>query len=144
MIYVWLNEQLELEDAQRLANRRWEQELGRREATEDMSEDLSEGEKGDVVGELTQSETPKKKLQRNFSDLPVWSDDNKEKKIYIVLIRYTFSLYSVASYVHYWSICLEELQMALLHIRIELEFSFETWVCLPFVLIGWRHVLFIC
>ncbi|KAH7664119.1 Sucrose-phosphate synthase plant protein [Dioscorea alata] len=78
--------QLELEDAQRLANRRWEQELGRREATEDMSEDLSEGEKGDVVGELAQSETPKKKLQRNFSDLPVWSDDNKEKKIYIVLI----------------------------------------------------------
>lgn len=90
-----------MEDAQRLANRRWEQELGRREATEDMSEDLSEGEKGDVVGELTQSETPKKKLQRNFSDLPVWSDDNKEKKIYVVLIRYTFSLYSVASYVHY-------------------------------------------
>jgi predicted metal-binding transcription factor (methanogenesis marker protein 9) len=31
--------------------------------------------------------TPKKKFQRNFSDLTVWSDENKEKKLYIVLIR---------------------------------------------------------
>lgn len=53
-----------------------------------MSEDLSEGEKGDTVGELQQSDTPRKKFQRNVSDLQVWSDDNKEKKLYIVLIRY--------------------------------------------------------
>nr|XP_029121820.1 sucrose-phosphate synthase isoform X2 [Elaeis guineensis] len=69
-----------------MANRRWEREQGRRDATEDMSEDLSEGEKGDTVGELVQSETPKKKFQRNISDLQVWSDDNKGKKLYIVLI----------------------------------------------------------
>ncbi|ERN19119.1 probable sucrose-phosphate synthase 3 [Amborella trichopoda] len=78
--------QLEGEDSQRLANRRSEREQGRRDATEDMSEDLSEGEKGDVMGEMVQSETPRRKLQRNFSDLQVWSDDDKAKRLYIVLI----------------------------------------------------------
>ncbi|XP_020110635.1 probable sucrose-phosphate synthase 2 [Ananas comosus] len=76
--------QLELEDVQRRAYRRWELEQGWRDATEDMSEDLSEGEKGDVVGEMVQ--TPRKRFQRNFSDLQTWSDDNKGKKLYIVLI----------------------------------------------------------
>ena len=61
----------------------------RREATEDLAEDLSEGEKGDTLGELAPVETAKKKFQRNVSDLTVWSDDNKEKKLYIVLIRST-------------------------------------------------------
>ncbi|MFQ6627729.1 hypothetical protein Gotur_005646 [Gossypium turneri] len=42
---------LEVEEAQRKANRRLEHERGRREATADMSEDLSEGEKGDLVGD---------------------------------------------------------------------------------------------
>jgi len=71
-----------------LANRRWEREQGRRDATEDMSEDLSEGEKGDGLGELAQSETPRKKFQRSLSNPEVWSDDKKENKLYIVLIRY--------------------------------------------------------
>lgn len=74
-----------------MANRRWEREQGRRDATEDMSEDLSEGEKGDTLGEMVQSETPRRHFQRNVSDLQVWSDDNKGKKLYIVLVRY-FSL----------------------------------------------------
>lgn len=78
--------QLEWEELQRLANRRWEREQGRRDATEDMSEDLSEGEKGDGLGELAQSETPRKKFQRSLSNPEVWSDDKKEKKLYIVLI----------------------------------------------------------
>lgn len=90
MVGLLINEQLEWEDFQRLTKRRWEREQGRREATEDMSEDLSEGEKGDTVGELLQSETPRKKIQRNISDLQLWSDDNKGKKLYIVLIRYFF------------------------------------------------------
>ena len=80
--------QLESEELQRFANRRWEREQGRRDATEDMSEDLSEGEKGDGLGELAQSETPRQKLHRQVSNLEVWSDDKKEKKLYIVLIRY--------------------------------------------------------
>ncbi|XP_061350177.1 probable sucrose-phosphate synthase 3 [Gastrolobium bilobum] len=78
--------QLEWEEVQRLANRRWEREQGRRDATEDMSEDLSEGEKGDNIGEMVQSETPRKRIQRQISNLEVWSDDKKEKKLYIVLL----------------------------------------------------------
>lgn len=72
---------------QRISARRKEQEQVRREATEDLAEDLDEGEKADTLGELAPVETAKKKFQRNFSDLTVWSDDNKEKKLYIVLIR---------------------------------------------------------
>ncbi|KAL6991511.1 sporulation-specific protein 2 [Sarracenia purpurea var. burkii] len=78
--------QLDWENFQRLANRRWEQEQGRRDATEDMSEDLSEGERGDVLGEALVTESPMKRFQRNFSNLEVWSDNNKEKKLYVVLI----------------------------------------------------------
>lgn len=62
----------------------------RRDAREDLAEDLSEGEKGDALGELTQAETPRKTFQRNSSNLEVWSDDKKEKKLYIVLIRYHY------------------------------------------------------
>ncbi|CAI9117658.1 OLC1v1019098C2 [Oldenlandia corymbosa var. corymbosa] len=51
-----------------------------------MSEDLSEGEKGDVLGDAVSLDSPRKKFQRNFSNLEVWSDKNKEKKLYIVLI----------------------------------------------------------
>jgi hypothetical protein len=50
-----------------------------------MLEDLSEGEKTDVA---TPSETPKRAFTRNFSDLQVWSDDDKGKRLYIVLISY--------------------------------------------------------
>lgn len=71
-----------------MAHRRWEREQGRRDVTEDMSEYLSEGEKGDALGELVQPETPRKRFQRNLSNLEVWSDDKKEKKLYIVLVRY--------------------------------------------------------
>ncbi|XP_059632141.1 probable sucrose-phosphate synthase 2 [Cornus florida] len=78
--------QLEWEDFQRLAHRRWEREQGRKDVTEDMSEDLSEGERGDVLGEAIIIDSPRKKFQRNFSNLEVWSDNNKEKKLYIILI----------------------------------------------------------
>ncbi|KAA8548384.1 hypothetical protein F0562_000068 [Nyssa sinensis] len=80
---TWIK--LEWEVFQRMANRKWEREQGRRDVTEDMSEDLSEGEKGDVLGEML-TDSPRKKFQRNFSNLEVWSDNNKEKKLYIVLI----------------------------------------------------------
>ncbi|KAL2322526.1 hypothetical protein Fmac_026905 [Flemingia macrophylla] len=78
--------QFEWEEVQRAAHRRWEREQGHREATEDMSEDLSEGEKGDGIGEIAQCETPKKKFQRQISNLELWSDDKKEKRLYVVLI----------------------------------------------------------
>ncbi|KAK4435854.1 putative sucrose-phosphate synthase 2 [Sesamum alatum] len=78
--------QLEWEDLQRLANRRWEREQGRKDVTEDMSEDLSEGEKGEVSAEPVSLDSPGKKFQRNNSNLEVWSDSNKEKKLYVILI----------------------------------------------------------
>ncbi|XP_022722621.1 probable sucrose-phosphate synthase 3 [Durio zibethinus] len=78
--------QLEWEELQRMAKRRWEREQVRRDEAEDLSEDLSEGEKGDALGEMMQPETPRKTFQRNFSNLEVWSDDKMEKKLYIVLI----------------------------------------------------------
>ncbi|KAK6930699.1 LOW QUALITY PROTEIN: hypothetical protein RJ641_004793 [Dillenia turbinata] len=55
--------QLELEDSQQLAGRRLEREKGRKDVTEDMLEDLSEGEKGDTIVELLQSNTPRKNFQ---------------------------------------------------------------------------------
>ncbi|GKV35988.1 hypothetical protein SLEP1_g44175 [Rubroshorea leprosula] len=77
---------LESEENKRLAKRRREREQGLRDVTEQMSEDLSGGEKGDITGEMVQCETPRQRFQRNFSILEVWSDDKKEKKLYIVLI----------------------------------------------------------
>lgn len=79
--------QLEWEDSQRVANRRLEREQGRRDATEDLSEDLSEGEKGDGLGEIAPPETPRIQLQRNSSSVDIWSDDKKENRLYVVLIR---------------------------------------------------------
>ncbi|KAH0905618.1 hypothetical protein HID58_037445 [Brassica napus] len=78
--------QLEWEDSQRVANRRLEREQGRRDATEDLFEDLSEGEKGDGLGEIVQPETPRRQLQRNSSSVDIWSDDKKENRLYVVLI----------------------------------------------------------
>ena len=56
--------------------------------TEDISEDLSEGEKGDAVGETPQSEMSKAMFQRTVSNLEVWPEEKMERKLYIVLIRY--------------------------------------------------------
>lgn len=95
-----LYDQLELEGILRMSARREEQEQVRREATEDLAEDLSEGEKGDTLSELAPMETSKKKFQRNFSDLTVWSDENKEKKLYIALIRSDATHFHIASFSH--------------------------------------------
>ncbi|KAG6428161.1 hypothetical protein SASPL_112410 [Salvia splendens] len=77
--------QLEWEDVQRVAHRKLEREQGRKDVTDDMSEDLSEGEKGDII-EAVKPDSPRKCLDRNFSNVEVWSESNKEKKLYIVLI----------------------------------------------------------
>ncbi|KAK1295248.1 Sucrose-phosphate synthase [Acorus calamus] len=77
--------QIELEEFHLMANRRLEREQGRRDATEDMSEDLSEGERGDILGELAQTETPKKRFQRNFSDLQVGLMITKERNSILFL-----------------------------------------------------------
>ncbi|KAF6141492.1 hypothetical protein GIB67_000873 [Kingdonia uniflora] len=75
--------QVALEDTQRLSKRRLEREQGRRDAFEDLSE-LSEGEKEKC--EVNQFEPTKEKISRINSELKLWSDDNKSKRLYIVLI----------------------------------------------------------
>ncbi|EYU18237.1 hypothetical protein ABFS82_10G112000 [Erythranthe guttata] len=81
--------QLEGEEAQRMAKRRLERERGRREAVADMSEDLSEGEKGDLVSDLsTLGESTRGRLARisSVDAMEAWAGQQKGKKLYIVLI----------------------------------------------------------
>ncbi|KAJ4709067.1 Sucrose phosphate synthase [Melia azedarach] len=81
--------QLEGETAQRMAKRRLERERGRREATADMSEDLSEGEKGDVVSDISaHADSTKSRLPRinSVDAMETWASQQKGKKLYIVLI----------------------------------------------------------
>nr|AAL34531.1 sucrose-phosphate synthase [Ipomoea batatas] len=81
--------QLEGEQAQRLAKRRQERERGRREAVADMSEDLSEGEKGDAISDISaHGESIKGRLPRisSVETMESWANQQKGKKLYIVLI----------------------------------------------------------
>ncbi|KAF5196703.1 Sucrose phosphate synthase [Thalictrum thalictroides] len=81
--------QIEGEEAQRMAKRRLERERGRREATADMSEDLSEGEKGDVVSDISAHGDSTRGRMPRISSVDVMdtlSNVFKERKIYIVLI----------------------------------------------------------
>lgn len=75
-----------------MAKRRLEREKGRREAVADMSEDLSEGEKGDVVADLSShGESTRGRLPRisSVDALEAWTNQQKGKKLYIILIRYS-------------------------------------------------------
>lgn len=81
--------QLEGEQAQRLAKRRQEREKGRREAVADMSEDLSEGEKGDPISDISaHGESTRGRLPRISSaeTMEYWTNQQKGKKLYLVLI----------------------------------------------------------
>ena len=74
-----------------MAKRRLERERGRREATADMSEDLSEGEKGDTVSDLlVHGESNRGRLPRisSVETMEAWVSQQKGKKLYIVLIRH--------------------------------------------------------
>ncbi|RXH74377.1 hypothetical protein DVH24_029098 [Malus domestica] len=78
--------QLEGEEAQRMAKRRLERERGRREATADMSEDLSEGEKGDLVSDISaHGDSHRSKLPRinSVDAMETWISQQKGKKLYI-------------------------------------------------------------
>ncbi|XP_010520567.1 PREDICTED: sucrose-phosphate synthase 1 [Tarenaya hassleriana] len=88
--------QHEEKEAQRLAKRRLEREKGRREATADMSEELSEGEKGDMVSDISATagdasahgESTKSRLPRisSVESMETWANQQKGKKLYLVLI----------------------------------------------------------
>lgn len=73
-----------------MAKRRLEREKGRREATADMSEDLSEGEKGDIVSDMSvHGDNTKARLARvsSVDAMEAWANQQKGKKLYIVLVR---------------------------------------------------------
>ncbi|KAM0933897.1 putative sucrose-phosphate synthase [Dioscorea sansibarensis] len=81
--------QIESEEAQRISKRRLERERARRDATADMSEDLSEGEKGDHVADLSaRGGSMKGKMSRvsSVDAIEAWASQHKDKKLYIVLI----------------------------------------------------------
>lgn len=78
--------QIAWDDAKKLANQRLEREKGRNDAADDLSE-LSEGEK--EKGDSNVSEPHVKNISRINSDIHIWSDDQeKSRRLYIVLIRY--------------------------------------------------------
>lgn len=74
-----------------MAKRHFERERGRREAVADMSEDLSEGEKGDATSDISaHGESTKGRLPRinSVDAMETFVSQQKGKKLYIVLIRY--------------------------------------------------------
>ncbi|KAJ9676351.1 hypothetical protein PVL29_025058 [Vitis rotundifolia] len=75
--------QIAWDDAQRLTKRRLEREQGRHDAADDLSE-LSEGEK--EKGDTNQTEPVKEQMTRINSDMHIWSDDDKSRHLYIILI----------------------------------------------------------
>jgi sucrose-phosphate synthase len=82
--------QIEGEEASRLAKQRLEREKARRYAAADMSEDLSEGEKGENINESssTHDESTRGRMPRIGSTdaIEAWASQHKDKKLYIVLI----------------------------------------------------------
>ena len=88
--------QLEGDEAQHKAKRRLERERGRREATADMSEDLSEGEKGDLPGDVSAHGDSVRGRMPRISSVDLMenlANQLKEKKLYIVLIRHDLHFY---------------------------------------------------
>lgn len=81
-----------MKNAKRIAKRHLEREKARKEVTADMSEDFSEGEKADLPGEIpSHSDHSTKGRMSRISSVDVfenWFAQHKEKKLYIVLIRY--------------------------------------------------------
>lgn len=83
--------QIEGEEAQRMSKRRLEREKARRDATADMSEDLSEGEKDSSVhGDSVRGRMPR---ISSVEAIESWASNYKDKKLYIVLIRYRSQIF---------------------------------------------------
>ncbi|KAL5993241.1 sporulation-specific protein 4 [Asimina triloba] len=77
--------QNEWDDSRRLAKRRLEREQGRNDAADDLSE-LSEGEKEKGEAAAQAEVVMKGEMPRIGSDVHMWSEEDKSKRLYIVLI----------------------------------------------------------
>jgi len=65
----------------------------------DMSEDLSEGEKGDTVGDLSaHGDSVRGRLPRinSVDAMEAWVNQQKGKKLYIILIRHGLNFSSLS------------------------------------------------
>ncbi|VAH55474.1 unnamed protein product [Triticum turgidum subsp. durum] len=83
--------QIEGEEASRSSKKRLEREKARRDAAADLSEDLSDGEKGEHINESSiHAESTRGHMPRIGSTdaIDVWANQHKDKKLYIVLVRY--------------------------------------------------------
>ncbi|KAG6513378.1 probable sucrose-phosphate synthase 4 isoform X1 [Zingiber officinale] len=81
--------QIEGEEALGISKSRLERERARRDATADMSEDLSEGEKGDANNDMpTHGDSNRGRMPRISSAeaIEAWASQYKDRKLYIVLI----------------------------------------------------------
>ncbi|KAL7112326.1 hypothetical protein ACP275_05G145300 [Erythranthe tilingii] len=81
--------QIEVEESQRRTKRRLERENAHREATADMSEDLSEGEKGDTVGDISvRGDSVRGRMPRvsSIDMMANLASPHADKKLYIVLV----------------------------------------------------------
>ncbi|KAI3454220.1 hypothetical protein Pfo_010883 [Paulownia fortunei] len=81
--------QIEGEEAQRRTKRHLEREKARREATADMSEDLSEGEKGDTVGDISAHGDSVRGRMPRVSSVDMMANlasQHTDRKLYLVLI----------------------------------------------------------
>ena len=81
--------QIAWDQAQRLAKRQIEREEGHKDATEDLTDFLS-GEKPDFSSSAESTITGGKGMPRvsSVDRVAEWAEQPKEKKLYIVLIRY--------------------------------------------------------
>jgi len=61
-----------------------------------MSEEFSEGEKGDIISDIsTHGESTKPRLPRinSAESMELWASQQKGNKLYLVLIRYVLKLW---------------------------------------------------
>lgn len=90
--------QLDEKQTQRLSKRHMEREKGLKEAVADMSEDLSEGEKGDAVSDISahSENSTRGRFSRisSVDTMEAFVNQQKGKKMYIVLVRYKLNLFS--------------------------------------------------
>ncbi|KAJ1256442.1 hypothetical protein BS78_K024000 [Paspalum vaginatum] len=81
--------QIEGEEASRLSKQRLEREKARQYAAADLSEELSEGEKGEINNEPSIHDESTRMLMRRIGStdaIEAWASHHKDKKLYIVLI----------------------------------------------------------
>ena len=87
--------QVEAEELRYRARRRIERERAQREAADELSEDLPEGEKWDTLAELPAhgDSHSKGRMSRvsSIDALDDWARQHKEKKLYLVLTRHEFN-----------------------------------------------------